>query len=47
MSGYTDCGSAEVAGSEYLVLTDDFKVTSYFNGQGLDTLSFVNLKYGW
>lgn len=44
--GLTDCGIADVAKNKYLVLTDDFKVASYLNEKGIDTISFVNLKYG-
>ncbi|MGC1309314.1 MAG: hypothetical protein WA885_19000 [Phormidesmis sp.] len=44
--GLTDCGIAEVANNEYLVLTNDFKVASYLNEKGVDTISFVHLKYG-
>lgn len=43
--GLTDCGIAGVAQNKYLVLTDDLKVTSYFNQNGIDTVNFNNLRF--
>ncbi|MGB3571592.1 MAG: PIN domain-containing protein [Phormidesmis sp.] len=43
--GLTDCGIAELAQNKYLVLTDDLRVTRYFNDRGIDTVNFNNLRY--
>lgn len=42
--GLTDCGIAGVARGKYLVLTDDLRVTVYFNQQGIDTINFNNFR---
>lgn len=46
--GLTDCGIAETAQSQYLVLTDDFKLYLYLQSQGIDAINFNHLRtYGW
>jgi len=42
--GLTDCGIAKIAPNQYLVLTDDLKLTRYLNSLRIDTLNFNNLK---
>lgn len=43
--GLTDCGMAEAAQDKYLILTDDLKVTVYFNQRGIETINFNNLRF--
>jgi rRNA-processing protein FCF1 len=42
--GLTDCGLAKVAQDQYLVLTDDLKLTDYLQRLGIDTINFNNLR---
>ncbi|MEL6351628.1 MAG: hypothetical protein AAFR58_07680 [Cyanobacteria bacterium J06627_28] len=43
--GLTDCSIAEAAYDKYLVLTNDFKLSSYLQFRGVDAISFTNLRY--
>lgn len=43
--GLTDCGVAQLAQDKYLVLTDDLKLISYLNHQGIDAINFNNLRF--
>ncbi len=42
--GLTDVGIAEVVHEQYLVLTDDFPLTAYLQGRGIDVLNFNHLR---
>jgi rRNA-processing protein FCF1 len=46
--GLTDCGIVAVARDEYLVLTDDFKLSGYLEKVGIDTVNFNHIRiYNW
>jgi rRNA-processing protein FCF1 len=46
--GLTDCGIAEVARGQYLVLTDDLKLANYLQWKEIDTINFNNIRiFGW
>lgn len=46
--GLTDCGILNLARNQYLVLTDDLKLASYLQKEGIDTINFNNIRvYGW
>ena len=46
--GLTDCGIINLARDKYLVLTDDFKLASYLQSIGIDTINFNNIRpFGW
>jgi len=42
--GLTDCGILEVAQNQYLVLTDDLKLTVHLQSQGIDAVNFNNIR---
>lgn len=46
--GLTDCGILEIAQDQYLVLTDDFRLSAHLQNQNVDTINFNHLRpYGW
>jgi hypothetical protein len=44
--GVTDMGILRTATEQYLVLTDDYRLSGYLNQIGIDTLSLPEIKYG-
>lgn len=42
--GLTDAGIYEVCRGNYLILTDDFKLTSHLNGLGVDVINFNHIR---
>lgn len=46
--GLTDSGIIDVAPNQYLVLTDDFRLSQYLQKVGIETLNFNNIRpLGW
>lgn len=46
--GITDCGILNLAREQYLVLTDDLRLSVYLQTEGIDTVNFNNIRvYGW
>jgi rRNA-processing protein FCF1 len=46
--GLTDCSILNLAKNQYLVLTDDLKLASHLQQQGIDTVNFNHIRvYGW
>ncbi|MDJ0601003.1 MAG: PIN domain-containing protein [Crocosphaera sp.] len=46
--GLTDCGIIELSKNQYLVLTDDLKLSNYLQKLGIDSINFNHLKvYLW
>lgn len=43
--GLTDKGISTLARSQYLVLTDDLRLSAYLYGQGIDVINFNNLRF--
>ena len=44
--GVADMGILRTATEQYLVLTDDYRLSGYLNQIGIDTLSLPEIKYG-
>lgn len=42
--GLTDAGIAEIAKNQYLVLTDDFRLSQSLQSDGIDTLNFNHIR---
>ncbi len=42
--GLTDCAISLTASNQYLVLTDDLKLTYHLNNQQIDTINFNHLR---
>ncbi|MDX2232391.1 MAG: PIN domain-containing protein [Leptolyngbyaceae cyanobacterium bins.349] len=42
--GLTDCGILEAAQNQYLVLTDDLKLSVHLQSQGVDVVNFNNIR---
>ncbi|HEY9648142.1 MAG TPA: PIN domain-containing protein [Chroococcidiopsis sp.] len=42
--GLTDCGIVELARNQYLVLTDDFKLATHLQIQGVDAVNFNHIR---
>ncbi len=42
--GLTDCSILNLSRNQYLVLTDDFRLSSYLQTKGIDAVNFTNLR---